>query len=150
MQLSYVQTMDPAFAGMKSDCSLSRIDGYAAESVILPGCGVVTGTKADKQVKSPTAAGDKFKGIALIQAKEMASDGSVQYKAKDTVPVINLGRVWANVKGAVAIDGDVFLIYTGADAGKFAAAAGANAFKVDGAKFKTATAGDGIAVIELN
>ncbi len=141
MQLVYSQNMDAGFAGMRVDLSNDNVDAYAAEGVVVIGTGVVAGTSAAKQVKKPAGAG-VFRGIALAQAMEQSLTGAVEYADKATVPVLTDGRGWVTVKGAVAIDGDVYLIHTGADAGKFAAAAGGTPAGVAAAGASAAFAGN--------
>lgn len=152
MQTSYSKSMPLAIAGTLYDLSGRRIDSYVAESgTIYPGMGVVAGTDAD-QVKLPSVSTTTIKGIALLQAKEQNSDGTVTFVAKDTVPVLDKGRAWVPVTEAVAVDAQAYLIFSGANAGKWAAAAGAGpvASAITGAKFKTSTTGAGLAVVELN
>lgn len=151
MQLTYSQNMAPGIAGTFYDISGHRVDSFVVEgSDIGLGFGVVSGTKAGKQVALPAAATvTTFKGIALLQAREQDTAGNVVYKAKDSIPVVDQGRVWVPVLGAVAIDGPAYLIHTGANAGKWTGTSGANQAAITGAKFKTSTSGDGIAVVEL-
>jgi len=149
MQTVYSQNMNPAFAGMLADLSVKTVDSRAAQGEISLGFGVVGGTNPEKQVKVPSGNITGFQGVALHQAKEQDASGKVTYKDKDTVPVLTKGRVWVPVIGAVAYDGDVYLIHTGANAGKFTGSAGANQGQVGGAKFKTSTSTDGLAVLEL-
>lgn len=150
MQLTYGANMSPAIAGTLYDLSDHTIDSYAAEGADIGlGMGVVAGTDPVAQCKLPAAAVTGFKGIVLMQAKEQNSSGVVVYAAKDTVPVVDKGRVWVPVIGAVTADGAVYLIHTGANLGKFTGSVGANQGIISGAKFKTSTTGDGIAVVEL-
>lgn len=150
MQLTYGQYMDPAFAGIRVDTTDSRIDSFLAEAAIQPGFGVIDGTVGGKQVKLPAGAVAGFRGIALLKTNsEQDANGLVQYKAKDSVSVINIGRVWVPVIGAIAWDADVYLIHTGVNIGKFTSGASANQGIIAGAKFRSTTTGDGIAVVEL-
>ncbi len=150
MQLTYSQYFEPAIAGARVDLSDSEIGSYAAENAIQPGFGVIDGTIGGKQVKMPSGAVTSFRGIALLRSNtEQDSSGLVQYKAKDSVSVLEQGRAWVPVKGAVAWDADVYLIHTGADAGKFTSGAGANQTIIAGAKFKFATTGDGLSIVKL-
>lgn len=154
MQTSYSMNMPRAIAGTLYDLSFHRVDSYVVDTgnTVYPGMGVVAGTDVEKQVKLPTATTTTIKGIALLQAKEQAADGTVAYAAKDSVPVLDKGRAWVPVTGAVTADAQAYLVFSGADAGKWAAAAGAGpiASAITGAKFKTSTTGAGLAVVELN
>lgn len=150
MQTSYSQTQKLGFAGGLVDLSAKRVDSYAAEGDITLGIGVVFGTDEETQVKTPTATTDTFAGVAMYQSKEQDLSGSVVYKDKDTVPTINKGRVWVDVVGAVNAETDsVYLICTGADAGKFTATATSNK-EITNAKFKKTTTGNGLTILQLN
>ena len=153
MQTSYSQYMEPAIAGTLYDISYHRVDSYAVETDnIYPGMGVIIGTNKEKQVKLAAATTTTIKGIVMLQAKEQDASGNVFYKDKDTVPVLNKGRIWVNVIEAVTAESQAFLIFSGADKGKWAAAAGTGpiASAITGAKFITSTTGAGLAVVELN
>lgn len=150
MQLNYSQYMEPAIAGARVDLSSDEVGSYVAENAIQPGFGIVDGTIGGKQVKMPAGAVTAFRGIALLKSNsEQDVNGLVQYKAKDSVSVLEQGRAWVPVKGAVAWDADVYLIHTGADAGKFTSGVGANQTIIAGAKFKFATTGDGLSIVKL-
>ena len=104
MQVTYGANMSPAIAGTLYDLSDHTVDSYAAEGADIGlGVGVVAGSDSVTQCKLPAAAVTGFKGIALMQAKEQNSNGVVLYAAKDTVPVVDKGRVWAPVIGAVGL-----------------------------------------------
>lgn len=150
MQLTYSQYMDPAIAGTRVDISNDRVGSYVAENAIQPGFGIIDGTIGGKQVKMPAGAVTGFRGITLLKTNsEQDFNGVVQYKAKDSVSVLEQGRAWVPVKGAVSWDSDVYLIHTGADTGKFISGAGANQTIIAGAKFKYVTTGDGLSIVEL-
>ncbi len=128
MQLVYNASMAKAIAGTLYDLSPRTIDSYVAETdTIALGMGVVGGTDPETQVKLPSAAVSAIKGIAMIQGKEQNADGTVTYADKDTVPVVSHGRVWAPVTAAVTADSQAYLIFSGANKGKWAAAAGIQA-----------------------
>ncbi len=128
MQLTYGQNMAKSIAGTLYDLSPRTIDSYVAETdTIALGMGVVGGTDPTAQVKLPSASVTSIKGIALLQAKEQAADGTVTYGNKDTLPVLHKGRAWAPVTGAVAADAQAYLVFSGANKGKWAAAAGIQA-----------------------
>ena len=153
MQLSYSQNMAKAIAGTLYDLSPRTIDSYVAETdTIALGMGVVGGTDTEKQVKLPSVSVAAIKGIVILQAKEQDDSGNSTYIDKDTVPVLHKGRAWVPVTGAVTADAQAYLVFSGANAGKWAAAAGdpAVASAITGAKFLTSTTGAGLAVVELN
>lgn len=151
MQLTYSATMAKSIAGTLYDLSDRRVDSYVAEGTvsILPGMGVIAGTTTTKQVKVPAAAVTAFKGIAMLQAKEQAADGTVSYAAKDTLPVLDKGRIWAPVTEAVADGGQAYLIHSGDTAGKWAASAGlAGAAANNGAGAAGANTGNGTITLD--
>jgi hypothetical protein len=153
MQTSYSRYMDPAIAGTLYDISFRRVDSYAVETDdVYPGFGVILGTDKEKQVKLAAATTAVVAGIALLQAKEQDENGNVIYKDEQTVPVLNKGRAWVPVIEAVTAGNGAFLVFSGANKGKWAAAAGAGpiASAITGAKFITSTTGAGLAVVELN
>jgi len=160
MQLSYSQNMGTAIAGTIYDGSPRTIDSLITEGTIGLGHGVIAGTNPQTQAKVPTATFTTgFKGVALLQAKEQNDDGTITYTAKDTVPVMRKGR--ANVPFAtgyaITAETAAYLIFSGADAGKWTNLAGytamtsAVAVAVAGVKFitsNTSTTG-GVVAIEL-
>lgn len=151
MQTSYSRDMAKAIAGTLYDLSYRVVDSYAVETgPIYPGMGVVGGTDVETQVKVPTATTATIKGIVLLQAKEQNADGTVTFVAKNTVSVLHKGRAWVPVNGPVAADAQAYLVYSGADAGKWAPITGSTAAAITGAKFITSTTGPGLAVVELN
>jgi hypothetical protein len=153
MQLTYNQKMPVGLAGTQYDISFRRVDAYAVETDdIYPGMGVILGTNKEKQVKLAAATTAVVAGIAMLQAKEQDADGNVIYKDEQTVPVLNKGRAWVPVTEAVTAGNGAFLVFSGANKGKWAAAAGAGplASAITGAKFITSTTGAGLAVVELN
>ncbi|MDF2563687.1 MAG: hypothetical protein K0Q53_82 [Massilibacillus sp.] len=157
MQLSYGMNMNPAIAGTLYDISPRTIDSYVAEGTIGLGFGLIVGTDPQVQAKVPAATfSTGFKGIALNQAKEQAADGTVTYVTKDTVPVLRKGRAWVPFISGQAITAETaaYLVFSGADAGKWTNAAGASttAVAVTDAKFitsNTSTTG-GIVAVELS
>lgn len=149
MQLSYDSYMAAGIAGTLYDLSDSQIDGFAADTAMIPGIGVVNGATLGKTIKLPSGAVTGFRGVTMLRAHEQDMGGNLQYDAKESIPVISRGRVWVYVTGAVNYDDDVYLVHTGTDAGKFINATGANQGQITNAKFRTSTAGAGIAVVEL-
>jgi hypothetical protein len=156
MNMNYGFDMAPARAGQLADASLARTDSFIAQSIVLPGRGVVRGTDVS-EVKAPGAATDKFAGIVRdTRAKESDYDnGGLSYKKAETVPVLTFGRIWAEAVGTIGAGDPAKLIVSGDDAGKFAAgvASGVTAIAVPGAAFTGITfnlgGDDGLAVVEL-
>jgi hypothetical protein len=154
MQTSYSINMNPAIAGTLYDLSPHTVDSYVSQiDNVGLGFGVIAGTDPQSQVTVAAATfSSGFKGIVLNQAKEQSATGAVVYNTKDTVPVLRKGRAWVPVTGAVTAESPAFLTFSGADTGKWAAAAGTGpvAVAVANAKFITSTTGAGLAVVELS
>lgn len=159
MQLSYSQNMRPAIAGTLYDLSPHTIDSCIAQGNVGFGFGVIVGTDPQNQATIPAATfSTGFKGVAMIQSHEQPynSTASTQYADKETMPVVRKGRVWVNFASGQAITAEsaAYLIFSGADAGKWTNAAGAGsvAVAVSGAKFitsNTSTTG-GVVAVELS
>jgi len=164
-QTSYSQYMSQAIAGTLYDLSLRVIDSRAAEAAIGLGYGLIIGTDPETQAKVPSATFTTgFLGIALNQAKEQASDGTVTYAAEDTVPVLRKGRAWVPFYSGYAITAETqaYLVVTGTYAGYWTNSTGATALaalttpvvtvEISGAKFitsNTSTTG-GVVAVELS
>lgn len=138
MQTIYNSEMPKGVPGTQYDLSPSTIDSYACEGGnVKPGFGVVAGTNPEKQVKLPSSSVSTIKGVALYQAKEQDANGNVIFDDTDTVPVLAKGRVFVEVDRAVTADQAAYLIFSGANAGKWTNSAGAAA--VAGARTYTVT-----------
>lgn len=138
MQTIYNSEMPKGVPGTQYDLSPSTIDSYACEGgSVKPGFGVVAGTDPEKQVKLPSSSVSVIKGVALYQAKEQDANGNVIFADTDTVPVLAKGRVFVEVDRAVTADQAAYLIFSGANAGKWTNSAGAAA--VAGARTYTVT-----------
>ena len=90
---------------------------------------------------------DVFAGIAGHEHKQADSDGVVNYKVTDAVNVVNEGKIWVPVTGAVVYDETAYVIITGANKGKFTNSSSGTL--TTGAKFKTSTTAAGRAVVKL-
>ena len=153
MQTTYSKSMAKAIGGTIYDLSPHRVDSFAVESgTIYPGMGVILGTDPETQVKLPTASVSSIPGVVLMQGKEQNTDGTVTFVAEDTVPVLNKGRVNVLTTTAVTAGEAAYLVFSGANAGKFTNAANASttASAITGARFLTTLTAAGVAAVELN
>jgi hypothetical protein len=147
------------FPGMKADSGDDdcRTFAQAEASAEIPfGVMVVQGA-AQGQAVLPVDANSKPVGV-VVHSHEYAKDtelGTTGLKPKTAMAVMNRGRIWVTVENAVAVNGDVYVRHTagagGTQKGAFRADADtATAMRVRGARFLSATAGAGIARVELD
>ena len=152
VQTTYGQVMGEAIAGMLWDMRNVTVESYAAEGGSIPfGSAVVPGTDVRKQVKLPTAASQGFRGIALHEqahAQDLTT-GVAQYLEKETVNVLRKGAVWVQTVGAVVEGAPAFYINSGATAGLWDDVDDGTTDATTGV-FRTATAGSGLAVVEID
>lgn len=87
----YDQIMSPAFAGMKADAGLGRVESYSAETVIPFGVAVAVGADGVKL-------GENAIGVALHSHAVVG-----EYQKADSVSVMTKGLVWCQASK----DGDI-------------------------------------------
>lgn len=153
-QLNYDLYFRKYVAGLIADCRPYTVETHIASEDILYGLGVVRDqSPLDSQythVKIPDAGGQVFRGVAIMTwSKQQDASGDGKYVAKDPVNVLRKGVAVVPVNANVSIDNDVYLVHTGADAGKFRND-GTDADLVPTGVFKTAANTGELAVIEIN
>lgn len=143
MQTAYNENMAVAVVGQLVDCTNRRIVSKYAEGAIDAGDAVQTGS-ADDQVLTATTA---VTGVAIQHPLLTLGDtsGTAAYAEFDGVSVLEAGRVWVAVDGAVAINGQA---YWDVAAQAFNSTATDN-FIVTGGRFKSSTSGAGLAILEI-
>ena len=171
-QTSYPLIPPPAFPGMLADSGNHDTETGFAEVPLDAGLGVVVGSvtspgtgtgaagMAGPSVKLLAASGDVtnlFKGVSqYLAAREPVPGSANRYAVGDAVPCVTQGRIWVQVDatvGAALLDeGPVFLVFSGANAGKFRGDAGVGpaAAVVAGAKCKIGATAGGVAQIKVN
>jgi hypothetical protein len=164
-QVTYNNRPPVAFAGQLGDSGPWDIRSCLAEAVMDAGLGVVYGTQpsgADPGtpvVDLPANTGEvaKFMGVALYQSQREPTGTANRYAAKDPVPVLKRGRIWVQVDAtaaaALTAEGAVYLVHSGAQAGKFrqdTGAGGTAATLVSGARCVYAGTEGGIALVDFN
>lgn len=170
-QLSYDLVPAVAFAGMLADSGMRDVETAFAEVVLDAGLGVCVGAttgpgigtgedgEAGPTVILPTAAADvtnHFKGVALYNTGKEPTGTANRYAVGDPVPCLQNGRVWVQIDAtalaALVNDGPVFLVHSGAQAGKFRGDAGVGpaATVVANAKCKIGGVAGGVGMIKLN
>lgn len=93
------------------------IRSYAAEGAgVQFGRFLVAGTDAEKQVALPTASAPAV-GCAVHQ-HPLEDEALTDFADGETVGVLTKGRCWAQAAVAMAVDDTVYVLDSGADAGK--------------------------------
>jgi len=155
-QLTYDFEMKAAVAGMVVDLQNANIKSRAAEVDIDFGLGLVQGTDPEKQVKLPTATGQKFEGISVEQwtVRQDINTQDGVYKAKDNMAVLRQGLIWVRIDQDVQINDPVYVRHTSTSGKEGYFRKDADTDKADlvpSAIFRsTATADEGIAQVEIN
>lgn len=150
-QLDYSENMPVANIGLVADLEFAYKVSYAAEGVVGYGVAVVAGTDAEKQIKVPTATGQKFRGVSISTwaNEQLKATSEGEYKDKQAVNVLRKGRIWVRVNANITVDDPAYFVYTGADAGKFRND-NTDADRVPGGEFRSSANAGELAVIEIN
>lgn len=160
-QLTYAQVPPVAFAGMLADTGYHDIESALAEVPLDVGLGVIVGATGGPtpSVKLPTQISDLalLKGISQYLAAREPTGNANRYAIGDAVPCVTQGRIWVQVDttagSSLADNGPVYLVYTGADAGRFrgdTGAGGVTAVLVPNARCKVGGVAGGVAEIKIN
>lgn len=118
-QVAYENTMPVGIAGMVAQTG-QHVDSFLAGEDIAFGLGVVTDDPDTDTVILPNggAIADRtFRGFTIYNASQ-AANAAEGYLEKQAVSVLRRGRIWLEAQGDVVSDGEIFVIDTGADAGK--------------------------------
>lgn len=159
-QTTYSLSPDAAFAGLIADIRNATIESYTVENAagIGFGLGVKLGavvpnfTSPNKGITVLTAVSDALIGFTTQQHSEQAypfSVSSAKYAQYETANIVRKGTIWVQTNGSVTSGGAVYVVYTGADAGK-SRADSTNAILVPGAMYRSSVTGAGVALVELN
>lgn len=152
-QLVVTQFPAVASAGQIADTGFRDVTTGIADGDMDPALAVVLGAHGSDSIKLPSATGDlaSLKGWTL--AKVMKEPRTPQFAATDAVDVLRVGRLWVVPQGDVVDEGPVYVIHSGANAGRIRGDAGSGgnaATLVSRAKvLKGATAGN-LARIAVN
>ena len=156
-QTSYSINQAAGFEGMlASDFEPRSVLSFAAQEAIGFGKFVAKGS-SDGKCKLPAASTDVTAGVGLgvaLSSQSMPSDssGSASYETQDEVSVMQMGLCWVKVEDTVALGGDVYVRHAagGLGVGSFAGAAGAGLALLPGAKYMSAAAANGLALVQLS
>lgn len=170
-QVTYALIPQPAFAGMLADSGNHDIEtgfaevaldaglGLAIGAVTAPGTGTGTSGAAGPSVKLPASSGDVtnlFAGVSqYLAAREPVAGSSNRFAIGDAVPRLTQGRIWVQIDAtggaSLVSQGPVFLVYSGAQAGKFRGdTGGGTAAQVTGAKVMIGGSAGGVAKVKFN
>ena len=151
-------TMVKGFNGQLSDSPATKdvFSGYAVKEALPLGRLVVVNTaNGDGAVMLPTASGD-ITNLAVgvvLHSHSLESDltGDPEWPVKSAVPVLRTGRMYVTVEDAVAEGALVYARHDLAPFGIFRSDVDAGkATLVLGARYRSSTAGAGIAIVEIN
>lgn len=148
-QTSISQYGQPAFAGMMDGLVPKTVRSYAAQAAIPIGMPVRLGTNPEKQVLQANAGATAVGFAAHDHAREQNSAGLVQFGIGEAVNVLTAGRMWVQVADAVVAGAAANLVTASGLLTDNAVAAGIEAFTQIRVTFITATAGAGLALVEI-
>ena len=142
-----------ATVGMLGDTGFTDKMSYSAEGTVGFGVPVQLGTNKERQVKVlTTSVGQAALAVGVSVASmvvEQASNGTVVYADKDTVPVLKKGRIWVTTDDAVVAGAVANLKLSSGLFTDEAVGAGIEAFTQFNARFLTATSGSALALVEI-
>jgi hypothetical protein len=146
-QNSYSETIRPAVAGMVANMTNADADSRVVETASGIGFGLAVGQgTAAKGAVLGAAAAAGFVGISVRDVVLDPADGDT-YRQGAGITVLTEGDIWVLTGGAVAVGADV--TFDAATGVLSSAAAGAGQFAIAGARWMTATAGAGLAIVRL-
>lgn len=157
IQTTFLFEPPAAVAGMIADSGYRHIESDLLETAagVAPGLGVCMGT-AFGRCKIPAATGDvsaHFRGFACLPGivEPRAGDANI-WRQKDAVAIMRRGQIWVPVAITIGDDVPVYIVHSGADAGKIqpAAGAGPDATLAAGVRCLKGAAGGGIALVSIN
>lgn len=142
-----------ATVGMLGDTGFTDKLSYSAEAAVGFGVPVQLGTNKERQVKVlTTSVGQAALAVGISVASmvvEQASNGTVVYADKDTVPVLKKGRIWVTTDDAVVAGAVANLKLSSGLFTDEVVGAGIEAFTQFNARFLTATSGSALALVEI-
>lgn len=125
MQLTVTQFPEIGLEGQLADSGFHDITPGIVDSALDHGRFVVLGANGYQSIKLPGASADvtnTAKGVVLYRA--MKEPCSPHFNATETADVLRVGRIYVVPQGDMTDEGPVYVIYSGANAGKVRADAG--------------------------
>lgn len=147
---------DKARPGGLVDNRVKNVESRVAVGDVPFGLAVAR-TVDDNSVKVVAAAGDVAAGILqgaalsshFIESQQGGTDPA-SYKDEDMVNVLSMGALWVQVEDTPAVGDDVFVVHTGAGAGKFRTDS-TNAVQITNARWLGAVdPNTGLAPLQIN
>jgi hypothetical protein len=159
-QTTYQLTPNAAFAGMIADIRTTIVDSYSVEGADGIGFGLAvtygalapTFTSINKSCKVLSANSDVVIGFTAQQHTEQGypfSASSGKYSLNETANIVTFGKIWIQTNASVVAGAPVYIVYTGADAGK-ARGDNSSAILIPGAVFGSSCSGAGVALVNFN
>lgn len=145
--------LDVGYAGQIVDINEATLASRANENASAIDFGkVVVRGAADGTCKPIATTGDSILGFAVrhpIQASATVPGAtpSVSYKQYDSVPILEIGRIYVTAGGNVTAGNSVYV--TAAD-GTLTDASGAGKAQVPGATWDTTTTSGNIGIVRIN
>lgn len=149
VQTSYATDHGAAYPGLVGDMNNADIISRAAGGSIPVGRVVVTSGTLETALL-PVSAGLIPLGVAA-RSLDIPADASQElvYEAGNEVAILEKGAIWIEAADAVAVNGAVFFIVSGADAGKVSAIDDATTDPLPNAVFLTAGADGDLVKIKI-
>lgn len=160
IQTTFDLYYNPAKLGEIYDNRPKVAESFIAESIIRYGQAVVAGTNPDRQVITPSAAGQTFMGISIAiwqieqQLNSYPTASSGLYVQEMVLPVLRRGAIWVRVNTDVEVNDPVYMVYANIDPtliGNFRNDAGTlEADLIPNALFRKAAKAGELSVVEIN
>ncbi|MFE0754166.1 hypothetical protein ACFW16_09455 [Inquilinus sp. NPDC058860] len=147
VQNSYSETMRPATAGMVANLTNADADSRIVETAAGIGFGLAVGQGgAARGAVLGAAAAAGFVGISIRDVVLDPADGDT-YRQGASIAVLTEGDIWVVTGSAVAAGDNV--VFEAATGILSSLPADATHFAIAGARWMTAAAGSGLAVLRL-
>lgn len=151
-QLTFLRDPEPAFEGQRAYPMKRHVDvntRYVAQAGGIS-FGRVCVRAGDQTVRLPTGAGDLAAGapIGISVRQEYFEQNGVGYADGEPIAVMFTGYIWVRTEGAV-VEGTPVLVRVAAGGLGLGAFVGAGGTALPGARWDTATAGPGLAIVRL-
>jgi hypothetical protein len=118
-QTSVTYFPDIGLNGQLADTGHHDITTGLADTSLDCGLAVVLGANGYQSIKLPGSSGDvtnTIKGWTLYRAMKEPNDP--RYVIHDAVDVLRVGRIWIIAQGDLVDEGPVYVVHSGANAGK--------------------------------
>lgn len=154
MQTSYTASPTAAVEGMPGDPNFKTLSRAVATAAGIP-AGRAVAYSSSTECKALAAATDVAPGSPLlgVTIKQMVTreSGSPDYPQKSMASIMTNGTIWMWCVGAVTATSPLFLVHTGADAGRVSITDDATTTPVTGGALQCLIpATDGLGLFKVN